>query len=277
MVFPERRSARSSAAAMEVTVSSMFTTTPRRKPCEGQVPTPTIFSFPSRSNSPTRTQIFVVPTSIPTITRSCTIHAPLGGCLDTTEVSSRYKYFLWFQRIRNTRSKTQVDGGKLQMLLPGHTQDLPQLLQAIRKRCAVLRIPQVRLPAIHANDHIRAAASLVGGYQLRALRDALDVLQRKGCSILDRGQLLKHLLHKSDIRRVQPRARMHLGRVPLIDDQTQVVCRAQLALLGYDYAILTNAKGIAPRLPEQNRHPLLNRHGDAGGQLHAQIGGSHQR
>src|SRR6185312_2128468 len=63
---------------MEVTVSSMFTTTPRRKPCEGQVPTPTIFSFPSRSNSPTRTQIFVVPTSIPTITRSCTIHAPNG-------------------------------------------------------------------------------------------------------------------------------------------------------------------------------------------------------
>src|SRR6266704_6979336 len=74
--FPERRSARSSAAAMEVTVSSMFTTTPRRKPCEGQVPTPTIFSFPSRSSSPTRTQIFVVPTSILTITRSCTIHAP---------------------------------------------------------------------------------------------------------------------------------------------------------------------------------------------------------
>ena len=61
---------------MEVTVSSMFTTTPRRKPCEGQVPTPTIFSFPSRSSSPTRTQIFVVPTSILTITRSCTIHAP---------------------------------------------------------------------------------------------------------------------------------------------------------------------------------------------------------
>src|SRR2546422_3960083 len=74
--FPERRSARSRAAAMEVTVSSMFTTTPRRKPCEGQVPTPTIFSFPSRSSSPTRTQIFVVPTSILTITRSCTIHAP---------------------------------------------------------------------------------------------------------------------------------------------------------------------------------------------------------
>src|SRR6266436_405015 len=80
-LFPERRSARSSAAAMEVTVSSIFTTTPRRNPCEGQVPTPTIFSFPSRSNSPTRTQIFVVPTSIPTITRSCTIHAPLGGCM----------------------------------------------------------------------------------------------------------------------------------------------------------------------------------------------------
>src|SRR5450759_5983402 len=76
--FPERRSARSSAAAIEVTVSSMFTTTPRRKPCEGQVPTPTMFIFPSRSNSPTRTQIFVVPTSIPTITRSCTIHAPIG-------------------------------------------------------------------------------------------------------------------------------------------------------------------------------------------------------
>src|SRR5437763_10006847 len=62
----------------------MLTTTPRRKPCEGQVPTPTIFIFPSRSNSPTRTQIFVVPTSIPTITRSCTIHAPLGGCKGTS-------------------------------------------------------------------------------------------------------------------------------------------------------------------------------------------------
>src|SRR5579863_7280002 len=76
--FPERRSARSRAAAMEVTVSSIFTTTPRRRPCEGQVPTPTMFSFPSRSSSPTRAHIFVVPTSIPTITRSCTIHAPLG-------------------------------------------------------------------------------------------------------------------------------------------------------------------------------------------------------
>src|SRR5581483_1421730 len=88
MVFPERRSARSSAAAMEVTVSSMFTTTPRRKPCEGQVPTPTIFSFPSRSSSPTRTQIFVVPTSIPTITRSCTIYAPIGRYTYETH----YKY-----------------------------------------------------------------------------------------------------------------------------------------------------------------------------------------
>src|SRR4029077_7011879 len=94
MVFPERRSARSSAAAMEVTVSSMFTTTPRRKPCEGQVPTPTIFSFQSRSNSPTRTQIFFVPTSIPTITRSCTIHAPLGGCLGTLVMPAHYKLHL---------------------------------------------------------------------------------------------------------------------------------------------------------------------------------------
>src|SRR5579875_1626225 len=64
---------------------------PRRNPCEGQVPTPTMFSFPSRSSSPTRTQIFVVPTSIPTITRSCTIHAPMGGCLGTPRVPSHYK------------------------------------------------------------------------------------------------------------------------------------------------------------------------------------------
>src|SRR5947209_2206066 len=64
---------------MEVTVSSIFTTTPRRKPCEGQVPTPTMFSFPSRSSSPTRTQIFVVPTSIPTITCSCIFSLLMGG------------------------------------------------------------------------------------------------------------------------------------------------------------------------------------------------------
>src|SRR5579883_1427986 len=88
MFFPERRSARSSAAAMDVTVSSMFTTTPRRNPCEGQVPTPTIFSFPSRSSSPTRTQIFVVPTSIPTITRSCTLYAPIGWYTHGTHYES---------------------------------------------------------------------------------------------------------------------------------------------------------------------------------------------
>src|SRR6185503_3945744 len=77
---------------MEVTVSSMFTTTPRRNPCEGQVPTPTIFSFPSRSSSPTRTQIFVVPTSIPTITRSCTIHAPMGGCQGVSGTPAHYSF-----------------------------------------------------------------------------------------------------------------------------------------------------------------------------------------
>src|SRR6478672_6227365 len=90
--LPDKRSARSSAAAIEVTVSSMFTTTPRRNPCEGQVPTPTIFSFPSRSSSPTRTQIFVVPTSIPTITRSCTIYAPIG----------RYTYETHYKAGRDT-------------------------------------------------------------------------------------------------------------------------------------------------------------------------------
>src|SRR5215831_17750585 len=77
---------------MEVTVSSMFTTTPRRNPCEGQVPTPTMFSFPSRSSSPTRTQIFVVPTSMPTITRSCTIHAPMGGCLGVSRTPAHYNF-----------------------------------------------------------------------------------------------------------------------------------------------------------------------------------------
>src|SRR3984893_10714450 len=79
ITFPERRSARSSAAAMEVTVSSMCTTTPRASSCEGQVPTPTILSFPSRSTTPTSTQIFVVPTSMLAITRSCTIHTPQGS------------------------------------------------------------------------------------------------------------------------------------------------------------------------------------------------------
>src|SRR5205823_7449605 len=80
---------------MEVTVSSMFTTTPRRRPCEGQVPTPTMFSFPSRSSSPTRTQIFVVPTSIPTITCSCMLSLLMGGTIET-----HYEYMV--ARVRAT-------------------------------------------------------------------------------------------------------------------------------------------------------------------------------
>src|SRR5579872_543450 len=124
--FPERRSARSSAAAMEVTVSSIFTTTPRRKPCEGQVPTPTIFSFPSRSSSPTSAQIFVVPTSIPTITRSCTIHAPIGRY----KCETHYGYLHHFvfptrtittcstlQRIHRTQTIAQVNSRNIQLLL----------------------------------------------------------------------------------------------------------------------------------------------------------------
>src|SRR5437764_4405858 len=122
--FPERRSARSSAAAMEVTVSSMFTTTPRRRPCEGQVPTPTMFSFPSRSSSPTRTQIFVVPTSIPTITRSCTIHAPIWAVWEGDHEGRLYIWRLLrpnlrliFDGIHRTKAEAQVNGCQVELLL----------------------------------------------------------------------------------------------------------------------------------------------------------------
>src|SRR6266568_6782386 len=93
---------------MEVTVSSMLTTTPRRNPCEGQVPTPTIFSFPSRSSSPTRTQIFVVPTSIPTITRSCTIYAPIGRYTCETH----YEY-CWDPKVFRARKYMSHHGFKV--------------------------------------------------------------------------------------------------------------------------------------------------------------------
>src|SRR5690242_18500815 len=103
---------------MEVTVSSMFTTTPRRRPCEGQVPTPTIFSFPSRSSSPTRTQIFVVPTSIPTITRSCTIHAPLWAVWGSDcESRPGTNIDLVFDSIHRTKAEAQVNGCQIDLLL----------------------------------------------------------------------------------------------------------------------------------------------------------------
>src|SRR3989440_12437771 len=121
--LPERRSARSSAAAIEVTVSSMFTTTPRRKPCEGQVPTPTIFSFPSRSSSPTRTQIFVVPTSIPTITRSCTIHAPHWAVEDALHLT--------LQRINRTQSEAQINCCQVELLLLRQCENLLEFYESI--------------------------------------------------------------------------------------------------------------------------------------------------
>src|SRR5579883_751514 len=143
IILPDRRSALSSAAAMEVTVSSMFTTTPRRRPCEGQVPTPTIFSFPSRSSSPTRTQIFVVPTSMLVITRSCTIHAPMGGCRGTP-VPTHYENALRFQGIDRAQTITQINGRQGQLVLLRVVQNLPQFRQPIIQRIAVVSAPQVR-------------------------------------------------------------------------------------------------------------------------------------
>ena len=65
----DRRPAISSASSiaffMLETVRSMLTTTPRRKPRDGDVPTPMMSTTPSAFNSPMMAQIFVVPTSRP--------------------------------------------------------------------------------------------------------------------------------------------------------------------------------------------------------------------
>ena len=59
-------SASSTAFLIDSTVLSMFTTTPLRRPREGQEPTPMMFSGPSSGTSATMAQIFVVPMSRPT-------------------------------------------------------------------------------------------------------------------------------------------------------------------------------------------------------------------
>jgi len=48
------------------TVESMLTTTPRRRPRDGAVPTPTMSRPPSGDGRAMTAQIFVVPTSSPT-------------------------------------------------------------------------------------------------------------------------------------------------------------------------------------------------------------------
>ena len=67
---PERRSARSTASAMERTDWSMLTTTPFLSPVVGTVPWPMIVRRPSRLTSPMSAQTFDVPTSMPTRTAS---------------------------------------------------------------------------------------------------------------------------------------------------------------------------------------------------------------
>src|SRR5215471_8313741 len=154
MFFPERRSARSSAAAMELTVSSIFTTTPRRKPCEGQVPTPTIFSFPSRSNAPTRTQIFVVPTSIPTITRSCIFHTPYLGATRVRRTTGPCS-FLALQCIHRPQSKTQINRCQIELLLLRKHQNLLEFNQPVVQRISITRTAQVRHPTTCILHHVR--------------------------------------------------------------------------------------------------------------------------
>src|SRR6266850_7692450 len=63
-------SASSTALRIESTVASMSTTTPLRSPRDGCVPIP-ITSIVSPLGSATTAQIFVVPTSSPTISSSC--------------------------------------------------------------------------------------------------------------------------------------------------------------------------------------------------------------
>ena len=67
---PDRRSACSTAWAIELIVCSMLTTTPFFRPVAGTVPLPMIVKAPSALTSPIRAQTLVVPTSMPTRTAS---------------------------------------------------------------------------------------------------------------------------------------------------------------------------------------------------------------
>ena len=63
---PAMFSASSMAARIELTVASMLTTTPRRRPFDGAVPMP-MMSTPSSVTSPAMHAILVVPMSRPTM------------------------------------------------------------------------------------------------------------------------------------------------------------------------------------------------------------------
>jgi hypothetical protein len=63
---------------MDCTVCSMFTTTPRRSPVDGLVPTPMMSTSPSSLASPTTAQIFVVPMSRPTMMSLLAMFSSLG-------------------------------------------------------------------------------------------------------------------------------------------------------------------------------------------------------
>ena len=90
MSHPAISSASSRDFLMHWTVFSMLTTTPRRSPVDGAVPMP-MMSTPVSEASPTTVQIFVVPTSRPTIksflainsllccSLYCTVRYPLDG------------------------------------------------------------------------------------------------------------------------------------------------------------------------------------------------------
>src|SRR5688572_27800950 len=83
---PAMRSASSTARAIEATVFSRSTTTPRRSPSDGLMPTPTILrSRVSGSNSAMIAEIFVVPISRPTYVRVCDIDSPPPGITGSCE------------------------------------------------------------------------------------------------------------------------------------------------------------------------------------------------
>src|SRR5262245_43730728 len=76
---PAMFSASSIAAWIELTVVSMFTTTPRRRPLDGAVPMP-MMSMPSSVTSPAMHAILVVPMSRPTMISEVLVLAMWGGC-----------------------------------------------------------------------------------------------------------------------------------------------------------------------------------------------------
>src|SRR3990172_12217808 len=86
ILYPLLLSAFSTDSAIDSTVSSMLTTIPLRSPREGLIPTPTIWTSPSRSYSPTSVHTLVVPTSMAAVTLSFAISPPccFAICLHPT-------------------------------------------------------------------------------------------------------------------------------------------------------------------------------------------------